>query len=186
LLVKQVEPGTAAAVAGIRAGDVLGMAGGRKLFGQTDFRGVLHRASGGDTTIPIAWVRDGRVMTGTLSLRDGWRVTNGDWRMSISQGNIGADPTFFPLAASKNERTRAGVGAEGMAVKPYWGSEPIVASRAGLEKGHIITAVNGKSPNLTGRAFLVWFRMNFEPGERVTLDVVDPAGRKRQVTYAAP
>src|SRR5688572_24917522 len=186
LLVKKVESGSPAAGAGVQPGDVLGMAGGRRLFGQTDFRGVLHRAPGGDTTLPIAWLRDGKVMTAMLSLKDGWRKTNGDWRMSISQGNIGADPTFFPLSASKNERLRAGVGPDAMAVKPYWGNEPIVASRAGLAKNHVIAAVNGKRPNVTGRAFLVWFRMNFEPGDRVTLDVVDPAGVRKQVTYNAP
>jgi hypothetical protein len=187
LLVKQVAPGSAAHAIGMRPGDVLGMAGGRRLFGQADFRGVLHRApASGDATIPVAWVRDGNVISGALSLKDGWRATNVNWRMSISQGNIGADPTFFPLAASKNERLRAGVGPDAMAVKPYWGNEPILASRAGLEKNHIVTAVNGKSPNVSGRAFLVWFRMNFEPGDPITLDVIDPAGKRRQVSYRAP
>ena len=186
LLVRKVETGSAAEAAGMKAGDVLGMAGGRRLFGQTDLRGVLHRAPHGDNVIPIAWLRDGKVMAGQLALREGWRTTSADWRMSISQGNIGGDPTFFPLAASKNERARAGVGPDAMAVKPYWGDQPILASRAGLAKGDIIVAVNGQHPNVSGRAFLVWFRMNFDPGDRVTLDVVDPAGRKRQVAYIAP
>jgi hypothetical protein len=186
LLVTKVERGSAADTAGVKPADILAMAGGRKLFGQADFRGVLHRAPGTNATLPIAWLRDGKVMTGTLSLKDGWRNTSADWRMSISQGNIGADPTFFPLAASRNERLRAGVGPDAMAVKPYWGDQPILASRAGLAKNHIITAVNGKSPDVTGRAFLVWFRMNFDPGDRVTLDVVDPAGTRKQVTYIAP
>jgi hypothetical protein len=186
LLVRKVDADTPAARAGIRAGDVLGMAGGRKLFGQTDFRAVLHRTPGGPAMVPVAWLRDGNVLTGEIALADAWRTTSADWRMSISQGNIGADPTFFPLAASRNERTRAGVGPDGMAVTPFWGNQPIIASRAGLAKNHIITAVNGKSPNLSGRAFLVWFRLNFEPGNRITLDVIDPAGRRRQVNYVAP
>jgi serine protease Do len=186
LLVRRIEPKSAADSAGMKPGDVLGMAGGRRLFGQADFRGVLHRAPHCETVVPIAWLRDGTVTTGELALKEGWRTTSADWRMSISQGNIGGDPTFFPLGASKNERTRAAVGPGAMAVKPYWGNEPILASRAGLAKNDIITAVNGHSPNVSGRAFLVWFRMNFEPGDRVTLDVVDPAGRKRQITYVAP
>lgn len=186
LLVRNVDRNSAAEAAGVKPGDVLAMAAGRRLFGQTDFRGVLHRAPHGETIIPIAWQRDGKVMTGELALKGDWRTTSADWRMSISQGNIGGDPTFFPLAASRNERTRAGVGADAMAIKPYWGDQPIVASRAGLQKNHIIIAVNGQSPNVSGRAFLVWFRMNFDPGDRIRLDVIDPAGRRKQVAYDAP
>jgi hypothetical protein len=49
-----------------------------------------------------------------------------------------------------------------------------------------VTAVDGESPNLAGRAFLVWFIKKFEPGDRVTLTVVDKPGQAREVTYQLP
>ena len=56
--------------------DVLGGAGGRKLFGQSDFRGVLHRGPRGSGKIPVVWLRDGKVQRGELEVAEGWRKTN--------------------------------------------------------------------------------------------------------------
>jgi hypothetical protein len=185
LLVESVLSGSPAQKAGMRSGDVLAAAGGRKLFGQADFRGALHRAPRGAGKIPLIWKRKGTLMTSVMNVQDDWRKTVLDWRMSISQGNIGADAGFFPLKASDNERKKAGVGSDAMAVKPFMYGSGSPATKAGLKGHYIITAVNGKSPNVHGRAFQWWFRQQFEEGDEVKLTVTDSGGKSKEIVYQA-
>ncbi len=184
LRINRVEPGSSAAQAGMRAGDELGAAGGRRLFGQADFRGVLHRGPRDAGEMEVVWLRDGKVISGALVVAPGWRKTVLDWRMSISQGFIGAAPGFFPLALHEQRRQRLGIPAGKMAIEPYMGPQTSSAAyKAGIRQNHAITAVNGQNPDLSGRAFLVWFRQQFEPGNEVTFDLRDEQGKNRQITY---
>ena len=170
LLVDEVTTGSPAAEAGLRVGDELAMAAGRRLFGQTDLRAALHRAARPAETIELAWTRGGELHDGKLVLGADWRETVLDWRMSVSQGNVGASPGFFPLPGP-----RQAVGAEHMAVSPFFGRRQATspAFGAGLRPGHVIVAVDGESPNLASRPFLTWFRMQHEPGDDVELTVLE-------------
>ena len=67
-------PGSPAARAGLRVGDELLAAGERRLFGQADFRGVLHRKADPGGEIPVRWLRDGALVSGKLALEPGWRA----------------------------------------------------------------------------------------------------------------
>jgi serine protease Do len=184
LRVKSVEAGSPAAQAGIKPGDILAAAGERRLFGQADFRGVLHRGPQGDGEIAVYWRRDGKPMHGILVVKDGWRKTILDWRMSVAEGNIGASPGFFPLRASDEQRRASGLRPDEKAVRVYMGPNTRGAAReAGLKNDDLIVAVNGQPLTAEGRAFLVWFRMNHEPGDDVTLTALDASGKKRQVSY---
>ena len=185
LLVTKVAPGSAAEKAGLRAGDELGAAGGRKLFGQADFRGVLHRGPRGAGSIDVVWLRQGQVRSGTLAVADGWRKTVLDWRMSVSQGNVGGDPGFFPLPFNASKRQQRNIPAGTMAVEPYlWPEAP--ARAAGIRGDDAVIAVGKESPDIAGRAFLVWFKQRYDRGDEVTLTLKDPQGRERKVTYKAP
>lgn len=183
LLVTKVEPGSAADQAGMLPGDELGAAGGRRLFGQADFRGVLHRGPRGAGSIAVYWTRSGKVRQGSLDVTDGWRKTVLDWRMSVSQGNVGGYPSFFPLSANKKRADRK-IPAGAMAVEPYMGPKPSgPAYAAGVRGNDVVTAVGGESPDVAGRGFLVWFKMRYERGDEVTLTLKDPQGRERTLSY---
>lgn len=184
LLVAAVAPGGAADKAGIKLGDELGAAGGRRLFSQADFRGVLHRGPRDEGAIDVAWTRSGNVITGALNVPDGWRKTILDWRMSVSQGNVGASPSFFPLPVNAAKRQQRGIPAGTMAVEAYLGPRRAgPAYDAGVRGSDVVTAVDGESPDVTGRAFLVWFKMRYDRGDEVTLTLKDPQGRERKVSY---
>ncbi len=175
LKVTAVVPGSPASKAGAQIGDELAMAGGRRLFGQTDLRAVLHREAWPAGEVELGWLRGGHLHTAQLTLEPGWRTTVLDWRMSISQGNIGPSPGFFPLRGRRRD------GADpGMAVSPFFGraSSTSPAFQAGLRPGHVIVAVNGESPDLHSRPFLVWFRLNHPVGSEITLTVLEGEQRK--------
>ena len=185
LLVKNVEAGSPAAQAGLQAGDILAAAGERKLFGQADFRGVLHRGPKGDGEIEVHWLRDGELRHGLLHVQDGWRKTILDWRMSVAEGNIGAGPGFFPLRVSPEQRRASGLTADDKAVRAYIGKDSkSPARKAGLKNDDIVVAINNQPIPAEGRAFLVWFRMNHDPGDEVTLTVANAAGKRREVSYS--
>ncbi|HEV8293521.1 MAG TPA: PDZ domain-containing protein, partial [Tepidisphaeraceae bacterium] len=185
LLVKSVQPNSPADSAGIKAGDSVAVAGDRRLFGQADFRGVLHRGPQGAGSIPLMWIRDGKIISGNLNVSEGWRKTILDWRMSISQGNISHGPGFFPLEMSKAERQRFNIADNAMHVKPYIYKDA-APTKAGLKGNHMIIAVNGQSPNLVGRSFEWWFRSSFNPGDEIILTVQDTPGQSKQIKYILP
>jgi serine protease Do len=185
LSVKAVEANSPAAGAGIKAGDVLAAAGGRRLFGQADFRGVLHRGPQGDGDIDVCWLREGKPMNGKLAVKYGWRKTILDWRMSIAEGNVGAGPGFFPLRVSNEQRRASGIKDDAKVVRVYMGPNTRGTARAaGLINDDVVVAVNGESLPDEGRAFLVWFRMKFDRGDEVTLTVRNASGNERYIRYA--
>ena len=176
LLVREVRAKSAAAKAGIRRGDWLAVAGGRRLFGQADLRGVLHRSANPSGKIRVHWLRDGKRHEAELELAAGWRRTVLDWRMSISQGNIGASLGFFPLKG----RWRLG-DKGGFAIRPFFGrNKTSPAYRAGLRAHHQIIAVDDKPVTAAGRGFLVRFRLAYDPGDTVTFKVLD-RGKQRDI-----
>jgi hypothetical protein len=187
LRVTKVAAGSAAEKAGLRSGDVLGAAEGRRLFGQTDFRGALHRGPPGAGRMEVWWTREGKPMSGDLVVKEGWRKTVLDWRMSVSQGVVGGYPGFFPLPVKKDRRNQLNIPSDKMAVEPFLGPNPKgPAYEAGIRQNHVITAVNGQSPNIAGRAFLVWFIKQFDPADEVTVSVIDSSGRPKDISYRLP
>ncbi|MCK6484136.1 MAG: PDZ domain-containing protein [Phycisphaerae bacterium] len=189
LRVRTVRPESPAARAGLRRGDELAAAGGRRVFSQADFRAALHQSPRGDARIPIVWRRGADVMTAELVVAEGWRVGELGWRKSVAEAAIGAHMGFgWALAVPAAER-RALVIADGaMAVRAFFGKKPMggAAFAAGLRPHHVITAVNGRSPDLSDRPFKTWFRMNFEPGQEITLTVRERDGSPRSISYRAP
>ncbi|HWE00804.1 MAG TPA: thioredoxin family protein [Tepidisphaeraceae bacterium] len=173
LLVTEIVKNSPAEKAGLKAGDTLAAAGTganlRKLFGQADFRGVLHRLPHDARAVDLYYLRDGKAIATELTLADGWRKTVLDWRKSVSQGNIGAGPGFFPINASPADRKKLGVADGEMLVHAYvWDGPP---KSAGLKQNDWIIAIDGQKPDLYGRPLMIWFRLRHEPGDDVALTV---------------
>ncbi len=187
LRVKRVERGSAAAAAGIRAGDILGAAGGRRLFGQADFRGVLHRGPKGSGEVDVVWLRNGETQSGKLALKSGWRKTQIGWRASVSGGVVGAYPGFFPIRTSDGKRRKYGIPRGKMAATPFLGKTlkgPAVA--AGLKRDHGITAIDGHDADITGRIFLTWINLRYDGGDRITFNVRNSRKVDSQISFILP
>lgn len=177
LLVTSVEPGSAADKAGLKTGDRLVVADGRKLFSNTDFRGALHRADDGPATINVYYNRDGQPAQALIQTGEGWKETIIYWRKSIYDGTMGGTPGFFPIKGP-----RMGQG-QGMSIKPWVkGKENHPAYEAGLRSNMEIIAVDDMSDDLDSRQFMTWFRMNYEPGDKVTLKVKQ-GNQTKEISY---
>jgi len=176
LRVTKVEPNSPAAKVGLQPGDELAAAESRLLFGQADFRGVLHRGPKGAGDIQLVWRRGDDIRYGSLRVADGWRETVLDWRITISQGVIGTGPGFFPLKGPKSNK---------MSIKPWWGKNEPPIAKAGLRKNHVLIAVDGESPPVHGREFLTWFRFRYNAGDTVTFTVRE-GNRTRDIEYTLP
>ena len=71
-----------------------------------------------------------------------------------------------------------------MAVSPWFGPNPKGAAyQAGLRPQHTVIRVNQYSEEKYGRAFNYWFRMQFEPGDNISLTVINQNGKKEIIEY---
>lgn len=172
LLVQHIESDSPASKAGLRAGDRLAMANGTKLFGQADFRGVLHRTDFGSDSVDIAWHRGDEVHFGTLQLEDGWRETRNSWRKTVCDGVFGPGMGFFPLKGPQSGK------GKGLSVKPWMGPDakkrPVY--QTGLRPNMEIVAIDDLTEDTETRELLAWFRLNHKPGDEVVFTV--RGGRK--------
>lgn len=166
LLVTKVEAASAADQAGIRVGDRLGMAGDRRLFGQADFRGVLHRASYGADNIPVGWLRGNKAHFSELKVSGNWREGENSWRKTIYEGIYGPHLGFFPIKGPNQ-------GKGSMSFRPYMGPNEKRKSNlwysTGLRPHMEIVSVNGQSSDWDSRQFLAWFRLNHKVGDIVNI-----------------
>src|SRR5262249_34978341 len=122
-----------------------------------------------------------------LAVKEGWRKTVLDWRKSVGGGIVGAYPGFFPIGVRKEVRDKLGLSPQAMAIEPFMGPNPKGAAYdAGVRQSQTVTAVNGESPNVADRSFLVWFVQHFEPGDEVTLTVMEDKDHRREIAFKLP
>ncbi len=167
LLVTEVESQSAADKAGLKVGDELAMANNVRLFGQADFRGVLHRTPSDHATLNLAWRRGDEVKFAELRLTDGWRITENWWRKTVYDGAYGPHMGFFPLRGP-------GFGkGKGLSIKPWMGQPPTQKPiyQTGLRPNMEIIAINGMSEDMDIRKLITWFRLNHKAGDEVTYTV---------------
>lgn len=150
--VKSVEPGSAAFLAGFRAGDEIESLAGQPPLSIADLQWVLHGvpASGGRIA---ARVRRGEGSAAlTLVLRDGWRRADDiEWRAStwplrgLALGGLklervpAEDPALAEVPASRRAAVRLRVAHVGQ-YAPH-----DRARRAGFRKGDLILSFDGRT-----------------------------------------
>jgi len=166
LLIRSITPGSPAETAGLKAGDCLGMANRTRLFGQADFRGVLHRAKDTDAIL-VGLTRDGEESFASLQPTPGWKTTENWWRKTVYDGVYGPGMGFFPLKGPQ-----AGKG-KGLSIKPWMGRPPTGRPiyQTGLRPNMEIIAINEMSEDMEIRKLIAWFRLNHQPGDEVTYTV---------------
>ncbi|GDY20051.1 peptidase [Verrucomicrobiota bacterium] len=184
--VESVLPGSSAAAAGVQAGDELLSLSGQPLISAADVSWVLHRAPESGALAAVVR-RGGAEQSLNLALPAGWRTKTdlarrvGVWGMrGMATGGL----VLEDLA--DEERTRRGLGAEGMAlwvkfVGQY--NKHAAGKNAGFQKDDVIVELDGQTGRVSEGEMLARLLQKRFPGEKVKALVL--RGKER-VTLQLP
>lgn len=186
---KAVAAGSPAEKAGFKAGDVIRTLEGQPPISIADVQWVLHNApESGSLKAEVE--RGGGLVPLTLSLAKGWRRgLPYDWRDST----YGIRPGVFFEPVPDAERRSLGLaaGAPALRVKEMhieWGSvgnRKIDAQKAGLQKGDVITAVDGAPVPSTESEMIAYAWSRKRPGQAIEYTVLR-GGKQQKVSVAMP
>jgi serine protease Do len=167
-LVRAVKPGSAAAKAGVQAGDLVRTLNKMTVHSFADASYGLHKAPlKGE--IPIAFERDGKSLGAILSLAPAWRRTNITWRPSLL--DMLPSITVYGSDLSAQEKKALGLDEKRLAFRQ---EEPLhsAAKAMGVEINDVILGVDNKRMEISMDEFLGYVRQNYLVGEPLTLNVL--------------
>lgn len=182
--VKKVEPSSPASQAGFKPGDTIASINGQPLLSIADVQWVLDQtpATGGQLAAAVS--RDGQDKELNLVLDDGWRQADDiSWRVSswglrrMTTGGMLLEP------ATSEQRQDAGVVEGQMALHAkhvgQYGAHA-AAKRAGVRKGDILVAFDGKTDLLREADIFKHGMSERKPGQRVPI-IISREGKRIQI-----
>lgn len=169
--VTAVAPDSAAAAAGVIAGDQIASMNGQPLLSIADLQWILHRVPASGSEITLTVNRDGEKRELTLAVDEGWRRA-GDlsWRVSTwSLRRMGAGGMVL-AALTADQRKSLGINAGEMAleVKRVGQYGPhAAAKRAGFQVGDVLRSYHGQTDLVSEADLLRYAVTNTTPGQQV-------------------
>lgn len=170
LLVKNVAEASPAAKAGIAAGDELVSMSGQPLVSTADVQWALH-TSPVEATLRVTLRRAGKTLEKDLQLSGNWKESDIGWRASSWYG-LRQGIKFDPLSAADREKHRIPGGTLALAIGGMFGKGGPKLQQAGLKKGDIIVAVDGRTAALTESQFLAQLRLSHGPKDSVKFTIL--------------
>jgi serine protease Do len=183
--VDRVAAGSAADRAGIRPGDEIATLDGQPLLSIADLQWVLHNAPA-TARLPAEVIRGGTKENLTLALDPGWRRGDISWRATswdlrrMGLGGLRLDDL------TDEQRAQAGLPKDVMALRVRHAGEygdHGVAYRAGVRKGDVVVAFDGRDRRMTESDLLAYAVQQKRPGDRVEVAVLRD-GERRVLTIA--
>jgi len=179
--IASVLPGSAAAEAGIRAGDDLNYLEGQPIVSVADVQWVLHNA-GSEASLPIVVERNGKPVSVALKLQKGWRTkTDFGWRTSTWDLRRMVLGGMYLAPLDKDARKKTGIADGEMAlVASHVGQhgEHAIAKRAGVRKGDIVISADDHKSSATEAGLIAYLLQNAKPGTRVEFTYLRGKSRK--------
>lgn len=175
--VRHVRPESVAAEAGLQPGDDILLLDGQPLLSIADVQWVLHHAQDGDV-LPMVVRRGGKQHQLALPLPHRWR-RKGELSWRAITWMLRAEVLGFH-AEPLGPKARAHLGLKPhqtayriTRVAPAWNKHANPAARkAGLHRGDVLLAVDGRRLPPTLSEFLAWIAQRTKPGQEVTLDLL--------------
>src|SRR5262249_6329754 len=145
--VKAVAADSAAARAGLRAGDRLLSLGGLPVASIADAQYGLHRAPA-RRRVAVRWERSGAEHSAKLELAEGWRKTDVSWRWSLR----GLDPSPCVRGPDLDaaDRKALGLSPKRLALRQI-AFVHAAAERAGIRPNDAIVGRDGRKVGMTAR-----------------------------------
>lgn len=166
-LVPQVEAGSAADKAGIRAGDVIVSIDGTAIHKAHDLPIKVARHTPGDK-VKVGVIRDGKLRTITVTVEampDDQQAKNGSSKTDKSKVRLGMvlENLTPALASSLQTRVKKGVVVSQV-------NRGMAAARAGIQRGDVIYRINGR--DIADMAAFSNMAKSMKPGDvlRVMMD----------------
>jgi hypothetical protein len=177
--VTSVTAGSVAELAGFRAGDELLTLEGQPLVSIADVQWVMHNAPE-PSELKAEVLRDGKTVTLTLPLENGWRL-KGDfsWRPTAwsFRGMIGG---LFVGDIPNDERQAAKIDEKKLALRVKYVGEygdHALAKKAGFKKGDVIVEVDGKTARMGESEWFEYLLRQRKPGDLVPV-VIEREGQR--------
>jgi len=159
---------SAAARAGLEAGDLLTRIHGRPVASFADAQYALHHAPA-EGTITVSWQHAGQLRAGTLELTPGWRKTDISWRASM--WGLEPAPCVHGKDLTAAEKKALGLAENHLAFR-QGRFVPVAARMAGIQENDIILGIDDRDLELTMLQFNAYVRLNYKVGERITFTVL--------------
>jgi hypothetical protein len=173
--VRAVAAMSAAARAGLRAGDTLRTFGGLRVASFADVQHALHRAAESGK-LAVTWQRGGQEHAADLELAEGWRQTDISWRASM--WGLQPPACVYGTDLTEEEKRARGLSAKALAFRQGTFVPP-AAARAGIRANDVILGVDDRPLEMSMRQFNAYVRMTYKVGDRVTLNVLRDGKRLR-------
>jgi hypothetical protein len=172
-----VHQDSAAARAGLKAGDLLETVNSLPVFSFADVQFALQRAT--TNTIAVSWKRQGQERHSELSCPPDWRQSDISWR-SFMWG-LEPDPGLYGRDLSSDEKKELGLSDRAMAFCQSEFVSP-AARRAGVRAGDIILGIDNLRPEMTMLQFNAWVRLNRKTGDTVSFAILRDKMRMKLTT----
>jgi hypothetical protein len=167
-VVKAVNEASPAALAGLRAGDVVQWLNRVPTHSIADVQFALDRAPKAGS-IEIAWQRGEKLLKEKLSLTEGWRKTDIGWRPSLYR--LVPSARLYGTDLTPEEKKTLGLPANQLAFRQR-DSVHSQARAAGVRSGDIILGIDAKSLEGDVDDFLQYVKRHYFIGDQVTINIL--------------
>lgn len=170
--VLEVAKDSPAKATGIQAGDEITDMGGQPIISIADIQWVLHNTPAGNSVREISYIRGKARYSASLSLADGWRASDISWRpttwelRALALGGM----KLNTLTAEERQKAKLSEKAVGLVVEHLgWYGEHARAKNAGMDKGDIILAVNGRTNFNSESSLIAYLMQEKRRGDKISI-----------------
>ena len=167
-LVKSVASASAAEKTGLKPGDRLAKLNGYNVASFGDAQYALHKAPV-NGSIPISWLRDGKLQSGALEVVDGWRKTNLTWRPSML--DILPSAPFSGEELTAAEKKKLGLDPKRAAIRQDTEVHEKLKA-VGVKGGDVLIGYDGKAVEGDVSKLYGYVRRNYLVGDELTINLI--------------
>ncbi|HNY64597.1 MAG TPA: Do family serine endopeptidase [Deltaproteobacteria bacterium] len=139
-LVVEAAPGSPAARAGIRQGDVITSVSGREVKDASALKMLISQVRPG-TTVPVGIVREGKAMRVNVTVGDLSKAQADEDKQVVKDNPFLAGASVSPISAALRQKLEIPQEISGVVVTGVMSNSP--AAKTGLRPGDVIMEING-------------------------------------------